>query len=125
MSTVSTSLKLDAEMKDRVQKLAASRKRTPHWLMKEAVEQYVEREEKREQFARDIETYEWAAAHLEALGGEAARLRPQLVIANLKRWTLRELDLRREAASASELKEATAAVESPPSTAPDATVFRA
>jgi ubiquinone biosynthesis protein len=59
----------------------------------------------REQFARDIETYEWAAAHLEALGGEAARLRPQLVIANLKRWTLRELDLRREAASASELRE--------------------
>ncbi len=64
----------------------------------------------REQFARDIETYEWAAAHLEALGGEAARLRPQLVIANLKRWTLRELDLRREAASASELKEAMSAV---------------
>jgi ubiquinone biosynthesis protein len=59
----------------------------------------------REQFARDIDTYEWAAAHLEAFGGEAARLRPQLVIANLKRWTLRELDLRREAASASELKE--------------------
>ena len=65
----------------------------------------------REQFARDIETYEWAAAHLEALGGEAARLRPQMVIANLKRWTLRELDLRREAASASELKEAMVAVE--------------
>ncbi len=64
----------------------------------------------REQFARDIETYEWAAAHLEALGGEASRLRPQLVIANLKRWTLRELDLRREAASASELKEAMAAI---------------
>ncbi len=64
----------------------------------------------REQFARDIETYEWAAAHLESLGGEAARLRPQLVIANLKRWTLRELDLRREAASASELKEAMEAV---------------
>ncbi len=65
----------------------------------------------REQFARDIETYEWAAAHLEALGGEAARLRPQLVIANLKRWTLRELDLRREAASASELQDAMVAVD--------------
>ena len=65
----------------------------------------------RERFARDIETYEWAAAHLEALGGEAARLRPQLVIANFKRWTLRELDLRREAASASELAEAMAPVE--------------
>ncbi len=57
----------------------------------------------REKFARDIETYEWAAAHLEALGGEAQRLRPRLTIANFKRWTLRELDLRREAASASEL----------------------
>jgi ubiquinone biosynthesis protein len=56
-------------------------------------------------FLRDIETYEWAAAHLEALGGEVARLRPRLTIANFKRWTLRELDLRREAASASELAE--------------------
>jgi ubiquinone biosynthesis protein len=60
----------------------------------------------REKFARDIETYEWAVAHLEALGGEAARLRPRAVIANFKRWTVRELDLRREGASASELAEA-------------------
>jgi len=60
----------------------------------------------REKFARDLDTYEWAAAHLEALGGEASRLRPRLVIANFKRWTVRELDLRREAASASELAEA-------------------
>jgi ubiquinone biosynthesis protein len=60
----------------------------------------------REKFARDIETYEWAAAHLEALGGEAGRLRPRLIIANFRRWTLRELDLRREAASASELADA-------------------
>ncbi len=58
------------------------------------------------QFARDIDTYEWAAAHLEALGGEATRLRPREVIANFRRWTLRELDLRREAASASELADA-------------------
>ena len=57
----------------------------------------------RERFARDIDTYEWAAAHLESFGGEAARLRPRLVVANMKRWTQRELDLRREAASASEL----------------------
>ncbi|MFM5917093.1 MAG: AarF/UbiB family protein, partial [Novosphingobium sp.] len=65
----------------------------------------------REKLARDIDTYEWAAAHLEALGGEAARLRPRLVIANFKRWTARELDLRREAASASELAEAMAGYE--------------
>ena len=60
----------------------------------------------REKFARDIATYEWAAAHLEAMGGEAARLRPALTIANFKRWTNSELDLRREAAAASELAEA-------------------
>ena len=63
----------------------------------------------RDKFARDLDTYEWAAAHLEAFGGEASRLRPRLVIANFKRWTVRELDLRREAASASELAEAMAA----------------
>lgn len=60
----------------------------------------------RERFAADIETYEWAAAQLESFGGEALRLRPRLTIANFKRWTNRELDLRREAASASELAEA-------------------
>ena len=65
----------------------------------------------REKFARDIDTYEWAAAHLEAFGGEASRLRPRAVIANFKRWTARELDLRREAASASELTDAMKGVE--------------
>jgi ubiquinone biosynthesis protein len=56
-------------------------------------------------FARAIDTYEWAAAHVENMGGEAARLRPRLVIAHFRQWTTRELDLRREAASASELRE--------------------
>lgn len=65
----------------------------------------------RERFARDISTYEWAAAHVEAMGGEASRLRPRLTIANFKRWTNSELDLRREAASASELAEAMHGVE--------------
>lgn len=55
------------------------------------------------EFARDIETYEWAATQIEAMGGELARLRPRLTIETFKRWTARELDLRREAASASEL----------------------
>ena len=56
-----------------------------------------------EEFARAIETYEWAAAHVERYGGEAERLRPRLVVAHFKQWTARELDLQREAASASEL----------------------
>jgi predicted transcriptional regulator len=48
-----TSLKLDAETKARVLKLATVRRRSSHWLMREAIEQYVEREERREEFRRD------------------------------------------------------------------------
>ena len=53
-----------------------------------------------------IDTYEWAAGHIELLGGEFERLRPRAVIATFKGWTESELDLRREAAAASELAEA-------------------
>jgi ubiquinone biosynthesis protein len=56
--------------------------------------------------AKAIDTYEWAAGYIELLGGEFARLRPRAVIATFKGWTEAELDLRREAASASELAEA-------------------
>jgi ubiquinone biosynthesis protein len=58
-----------------------------------------------EEFAKAIETYEWAAAHAERYGGELERLRPRLVVAQFRQWTARELDLQREAASASELRE--------------------
>jgi ubiquinone biosynthesis protein len=58
-----------------------------------------------EELAKAIETYEWAAAHAEAYGGELERLRPRLVVAQFRQWTARELDLQREAASASELRE--------------------
>ena len=54
MATLSTtSLKLDSAIKERVRRLALARRRSPHWVMREAVEQYVEREEKRAQFRRD------------------------------------------------------------------------
>ena len=45
-----TSLKLALEMKERIQRLASARRRPAHWILREAVEQYVEREDKREQF---------------------------------------------------------------------------
>ena len=61
-----------------------------------------------EKFASDIETYEWIAAHAAARGGELSRLRPREVIAIFKQWTMRELDFRREASSASELAAAMA-----------------
>ncbi len=48
-----TSIKLDDDMKGRVRHLAEARKRTSHWIMREAIAQYVEREEKREALRRD------------------------------------------------------------------------
>lgn len=48
-----TSIKLDDDMKGRVRHLAEARQRTPHWIMREAIAQYVEREEKREALRRD------------------------------------------------------------------------
>ncbi|MDB5696238.1 MAG: 2-octaprenylphenol hydroxylase [Sphingomonas bacterium] len=59
-----------------------------------------------DEFARAIDTYQWAAAQLEAMSMEARRLRPRLTIETFKRWTTRELNFQREAASASELAEA-------------------
>jgi len=52
-ATSTTSLKIDQKLKKRVQRLAAARRRSPHWLMCEAVEQYVSREEKRQQLRQD------------------------------------------------------------------------
>jgi predicted transcriptional regulator len=68
MPPVSTSIKLDIETKDRVQRLAASRKRSAHWVMKEAIAQYVTREESLEaahQAALDAwENYKRTGLHL-------------------------------------------------------------
>lgn len=52
-TTSTTSLKLDSELKQRVQRLATARRRSAHWVMREAVEQYVGREEKRERLRQD------------------------------------------------------------------------
>ena len=43
-------VKLDPKMLDRVKQLAEARDRSTHWMMREAVAQFVEREEKREAF---------------------------------------------------------------------------
>src|SRR5437763_9022102 len=56
-----------------------------------------------EEFDRAIDTYEWAAAHVERMGGALERLRPRLVVADLKQWTSRERELRGGAASACEV----------------------
>lgn len=43
-----TSVKLDDDVRHRVQRLATARNRSPDGLMREAIEQYVGREEQRE-----------------------------------------------------------------------------
>ena len=47
---MATSLKIDEALKDRVQTLAAIKQRSAHWIMRDAIQQYVEREEARESF---------------------------------------------------------------------------
>ena len=48
------SVKLDAEIRARIDNLAQVRQRTAHWLMREAIQQYIEREEKREAMRQDV-----------------------------------------------------------------------
>jgi predicted transcriptional regulator len=47
-SFATTSVKLEPDVKERLQRLAEARQRKPHWLMREAISQYLEREEKRQ-----------------------------------------------------------------------------
>jgi predicted transcriptional regulator len=46
-------VKLEQKVLDRIKRLAEARNRSTHWMMREAVQQYVEREEKREAFRAD------------------------------------------------------------------------
>lgn len=52
-STRITSLKLEETLLNRVRQLAAHKRRSPHWLMKEAIHQYLEREEHAERFRQE------------------------------------------------------------------------
>ena len=76
MPTLSTTtLKLDSAMKERVHQLASARRRSPHWVMREAVEQYLEREERREQLRQDVlaawADYQTTGLHLTAEEADA------------------------------------------------------
>ncbi|NDV26778.1 CopG family ribbon-helix-helix protein [Desulfovibrio sp. JC010] len=53
MKTSPTSIKLDGSIKARVKKLAETKQRSSHWLMREAIKQYVEREERRETYKQE------------------------------------------------------------------------
>ena len=68
MST--TTLKLDEAMKDRVKRLAEQRQRTPHWVMREAIAQYVAREEAKVSFHQEAlaswQAFRETGRHLDA-----------------------------------------------------------
>ena len=64
------SVKLDADIRTRIDSLAESRHRTAHWMMREAIKQYVDREEKREMFRQETikawEEYQATGLHATA-----------------------------------------------------------
>ena len=48
-----TGVKISLELKDRLHKISETKHRSTHFLMKEAIQQYVEREESAEQFKQE------------------------------------------------------------------------
>lgn len=67
---MATSIKIDEDLKTRVQHLAGVRRRSAHWIMREAIQQYVDREEKREALKQDAlrawNEYQATGAHVAA-----------------------------------------------------------
>ncbi len=67
-SFATTSVKLEPDVKERLQRLAEARQRKPHWLMREAIGQYLEREEKRQALYDDArktwEEYQASCLHV-------------------------------------------------------------
>lgn len=74
-TTSPVAIKIDADIKARVKRLAQARQRTSHWLMREAITQYVEREERREKFRQDTlkawEDYRSNGLHVTAAEADA------------------------------------------------------
>jgi len=81
---INTGVKLDETLHMRLKALGALKDRTPHWLMRAAIEEYVEREEAYEQEKReDMErwrrykatghaiTHEQATAWLASIGTDS------------------------------------------------------
>ena len=68
-------IKIDPDIKARIKRLAVARQRTSHWLMREAIRQYVEREEQREAYRQDAiaawEAYQSDGKHATAEEADA------------------------------------------------------
>lgn len=79
-----TTIKIPAKTKERIQILARVRKRSPHALMLEALETFIEREERREAWRQEgIRAYnEYQATGLHVTGEEADTWLAQLELGN-------------------------------------------
>jgi predicted transcriptional regulator len=68
----SRAVKLDEEIYNRLKVLGEARRRSPHWLMKEAIQQFLEREEEAEHIRQDtLERWARFEATGEAVSHEA------------------------------------------------------
>ena len=81
-------IKLDENTQARLKALAEKRKRTPHWLMRYAIEDYLKREEKYEdEKAEDMARYEHYIITGEAIDGKKMeKLLQDLVNGKSVKW---------------------------------------
>ena len=76
-------IKLDSTHRERIKSLAAAKKRTSHYLMKEAIERYIQSEEV-EQVAlkivgRSISHYEVTGLHVTVDEVKTGQMKPKLI----------------------------------------------
>ncbi len=50
---MSTSIKIDTETQQHIQNIADRKHRSPHWIMLEAIRDYIKRDEVKEQFSQE------------------------------------------------------------------------
>ena len=67
MASTTIGVKLDETIRERLRNLAEAKNRTPHWVVKEAISEYLTREEQRER-ERSEDQIRWERY---ALTGEA------------------------------------------------------
>jgi predicted transcriptional regulator len=73
MKLTSTSIKLDPELKERLNRMAVAQRRSANWLMGEAIREFVSREEARAEVNRDtVERWEEYKATGKYVSEEAA-----------------------------------------------------
>lgn len=81
-------IKLDDKTRKRLKALGEARDRSPHWLMKTAIEDYLAREEKYEHEKKeDMERWERYQLSGEAISGETAeKWLGELARGKAKKW---------------------------------------